>query len=94
MDTLIDYFRVGLASGEQCLWVTGPPLGVEDARALLGAAVPELDEHVRQGRIEVVDCGSWYTQCPLDELAQAWLARGARALDRRGSTRRCATSGF
>ena len=82
IDTLVPYFRVGLASGEQCLWVTGPPLGVRDAVALLRAAVPDLDGHLREGRIDVLDCGTWYTQCPLDQLVHAWLARGARALDR------------
>jgi len=50
-DVLVPYFKAGLENNEQCLWVVGEPFDAGDARAALGAAVPDLDERERNGQI-------------------------------------------
>jgi PAS domain S-box-containing protein len=59
-DAAIPYFRAGLDNAEQCLWIAAAPFGVEDARAALRAAVPDLLARERRGEIEIVHHDVWY----------------------------------
>jgi hypothetical protein len=54
LDILIPYFKAGLENNEFCLWVVSDPLGEEEAREALRLAVPEADQHLEAGRIEIV----------------------------------------
>ncbi len=62
IDILVPYFRQGLTDNEFCMWVTSEPLGVEEARAALGAVEPALDDYIRRGQIEILDYTQWYTR--------------------------------
>ena len=59
-DVLVPYFKAGLQNNERCLWVTGEPFGVEQAREALREAVPDLDERERDGQIEIASGADWY----------------------------------
>jgi signal transduction histidine kinase/CheY-like chemotaxis protein len=59
-DVLVPYFKAGLEAGERCMWVTSPPLGVEDAWAALARAVPDLATYRERGRIEILPHTEWY----------------------------------
>ena len=59
-DVLVPYFKAGLQNNERCLWVTGEPFGVEQAREALREAVPDLDEREREGQIEIASGADWY----------------------------------
>lgn len=59
-DVLVPYFRAGLENNERCLWVTDAPLGADDARAALRAAVPDLETRERRGQIEIQDTRTFY----------------------------------
>jgi GAF domain-containing protein len=59
-DVLVPYFRAGLENNELCLWVTDAPFCLDDARAALRAAVPDLDVRERRGQIEIQDTRSFY----------------------------------
>jgi anti-sigma regulatory factor (Ser/Thr protein kinase) len=59
-DVLVPYFRAGLERRERCVWVTADPLGVEDARSALRAAVPDLAAREAAGQIEIYDHREWY----------------------------------
>ena len=51
--TLVPYFKTGLENNEFCLWVISEPLtGIEAARALR-EAVPDLERHLTERRIEI-----------------------------------------
>ena len=50
IDILVPYFTEGLRSNEFCMWVTSPPLEVEEAKEALRKAVPDLDRYVQKGR--------------------------------------------
>jgi PAS domain S-box-containing protein len=60
IDILVPYFAEGLRSNEFCIWVTSMPLGVEDAKAALQAQVPNLDDFIKKGQIEIVTYDQWY----------------------------------
>jgi PAS domain S-box-containing protein len=54
LDILIPYFKTGLENSEFCMWVVADPLGEEEAREALRLAVPEAEQHLEAGRIEIV----------------------------------------
>src|SRR3972149_9061501 len=53
IDILVPYFAEGLRNNEFCIWVTSPPLEVEQAKKALEKAVPNIDEYIRKGQIEI-----------------------------------------
>src|SRR3990170_3899831 len=76
VETLVPYFREGLAANVFCMWVTSPPLQVEEAKAALRAAVPNLDDYVARGQIEILDYSDWYVrggEFRTDDVLQAWV---------------------
>src|ERR1051326_3444535 len=85
IDILVPYFREGLDRNEYCLWVTSPPLDVHQAMAELKNAVPQFDEYLREGRIEIVPHTEWYLRDgAFDEarVMNAWNQKLTQALDR------------
>lgn len=48
------FLVAGLERGEEALWVTSPPLGVEEAWAAMARRVPGIDGHRKERRLEVV----------------------------------------
>ncbi|MGA2059381.1 MAG: MEDS domain-containing protein [Thermoguttaceae bacterium] len=76
VDILVPYFREGLHLNELCMWITSEPLNVDDAKAALRQAVPDLDNYLRRGQIEILDYGKWYTatgKFGADRVLQGWI---------------------
>jgi len=85
IETLVPYFREGLAANEFCMWVTSSPLQVEEAKAALRAVVPDLDDYIARGQIEILDYSDWYTkwgEFRADEVLQGWVDKHDEALRR------------
>jgi PAS domain S-box-containing protein len=87
LDTLVPYFKAGLESKEFCLWVVSNSelLTVEEAKVALAQAVPDLDRHLSDGNIEILDGHEWYFEknvLTLERVASAWDAKVKRALAR------------
>jgi PAS domain S-box-containing protein len=83
IETLVPYFREGLAANEFCMWVTSEPLQVDQATAALRAAVPDLDDCIEKGQIEILDYSQWYTRSGkflADEVLQGWVDKLNAAL--------------
>lgn len=59
LDTLISYCKSGLKSGEYCLWLVAEPLTIEEAKDALKDAVPDLDRHLADSRLEIVSARDW-----------------------------------
>jgi signal transduction histidine kinase/CheY-like chemotaxis protein len=81
-DTVVPFFRAGLEGNERCLWVTCEPFVAADARATLARAVPDLEERVARGQIEILDQSEWYTRngkMGARDVLQAWLTREKEA---------------
>ncbi len=95
-DTLVPYFREGLLAHEFCMWVTSAPLEVGEAVRALRAAVPDLDERIAAGQIEILDYRDWYIRdgrFDAGAVLQGWLekltearARGFEGLRLTGNT--------
>src|SRR5882762_6087795 len=62
LDTVVPYFQAGLESKEYCLWVVSgsEQLTVEEAKATLAQAVPDLNVHLAAGNIEILTGHEWY----------------------------------
>ena len=84
-DILVPYFAEGLRHNEFCMWVTSPPLEMEEAKAALKEAVPDLDEYVRKAQIEIIPYTEWYLldgEFDIDRVLQSWVEKEKAALDR------------
>src|SRR5205807_3836452 len=60
LDTLISYCKSGLEREEYCLWIVAEPLTIDDARAALKNAVPDLDRYFADSRLEIVPARDWF----------------------------------
>lgn len=85
IDVLVPYFQAGLRHNEFCMWVTSEPLCVEEAKAALRMALPELDDCLRRGQIEILDYREWYTaggKFDSDRVLRGWVEKQQQAIDR------------
>jgi hypothetical protein len=81
LDTLISYCKSGLESEEYCLWIVAEPLTIEEARAVLHDAVPDLDRHLADARFELAAARDWFLQGGTfdgQRLTAAWYEKLAR----------------
>jgi C4-dicarboxylate-specific signal transduction histidine kinase len=60
LDTLISYCKSGLERDEYCLWIVAEPLTIDEARAALKNAVPDLDRCFADSRLEIVPARDWF----------------------------------
>src|SRR5689334_23055362 len=81
-EALVSYFAAGLRNNERCLWITSQLFDAVAARTALAAEVPDLQERIAAGQIEILNDADWYTQggnLGPDEVLAAWLEREAQA---------------
>jgi signal transduction histidine kinase len=81
LDTLIAYCKSGLGKEEYCLWIVAEPLTIEEAIAALKAAVPDLDRHLADSRMEIASARDWFLQGGTFDgkrLTDAWYEKLAR----------------
>jgi len=75
LDILVPYFKAGLENNEFCMWVTSEPLSEEEAKKEMRKAVPNFDQHLRSGQIEIVPHTDWYLKdgaFNLQRVLNAW----------------------
>ncbi len=60
-DILVPYFAAGLRNNEFCMWITSEPLQVKEAKAALKKKVPNLEQYLAKGQIEIIPYSEWYT---------------------------------
>jgi PAS domain S-box-containing protein len=87
LDTLVPYFKAGLESREFCLWVVSDSdlITVEEAKGALAQAVPDLQRHISDENIEILDGHDWYFEqhgLNLERAKHEWDAKLKRALAR------------
>ncbi len=81
LDSLIAYCKSGLGREEYCLWIVAEPLTIEEATAALKAAVPDLDRHLADSRMEITSARDWFLQDGTFDgkrLTDAWYEKLAR----------------
>jgi PAS domain S-box-containing protein len=84
IDILVPYFAEGLRSNEFCMWVTSPPLEVAEAAEALRKAVPDLDDYLGKGQIEIISYNDWYMlggKFDSNRVLQGWVEKEKAALD-------------
>jgi C4-dicarboxylate-specific signal transduction histidine kinase len=62
LDALISYCTSGLENEECCLWIVTEPLTIAEATDALKEAVPDLDRHLAESRIEIVSADDFFLQ--------------------------------
>ncbi len=85
IEILVPYFAQGLKDGEFCVWVTSPPLEAEEAKVALERAVPNLDEYLKKGQIEILPYTEWYLKDSAfdsDRVLNGWAEKETAALNR------------
>jgi signal transduction histidine kinase len=83
LDILVPYFRAGLESHEFCVWVVFDPINEDDARNALRAAVPETDQHLARGDIEILLHSEWYLKngvLDVQRVTRGWQEKLDQAL--------------
>jgi DNA-binding CsgD family transcriptional regulator len=62
LDTAGAYFAAGLRSNEFCVWAISDPITEADAKRALRLALPDLDQHLAVGQIELLPGREWYLE--------------------------------
>ena len=82
---LVPYFKQGLERNEACAWLVGD-LTVEEARQALSQAVPNLDEFMATGQMQIVHYSEFYSdpngtvRAP-EQLSYQFASMGTAALE-------------
>src|SRR5262245_59923840 len=53
LEILVPYFEAGLKNNEFCLWVIAAPIARTQATEALQRAVPDLEQHLAKGSMEI-----------------------------------------
>jgi len=96
LDILVPYFKAGLENNEFCMWVTSEPLNEEEAKEAMRKIMPDFDQYLQTGQIEILPYNEWYLKDGLfnsqtvldgwiDKLNQA-MAKGFDGLRLTGNT--------
>jgi PAS domain S-box-containing protein len=96
IDILVPYFKAGLGNNEFCMWVTSEPLSEEEVNKAMREALPDFDQYLKRGQIEIIPHTEWYLKNGVfnsqrvlngwvDKLQQA-LAKGYDGLRLTGNT--------
>ncbi len=59
-DILVPYFSAGLENNEFCVWVTSEPLNEKAAKAAISRAVPDFEQYLKKGQMQIVPHADWY----------------------------------
>ena len=83
IDILVPYFKTGLENNEFCMWVTSELLSVEEVEEALRKSIPDVDQYLGKGQIEIVPHSEWYLKggtFNLQRALNAWIDRLNQAL--------------
>ncbi len=83
IDILVPYFKTGLENNEFCMWITSEPLSAEEAKNALEKAVPDIDDYLKQGQIEIIPYTEWYViegNFNSDKVLDGWVSKLNQAL--------------
>lgn len=83
INIVIEYFKAGLDSNECCLWISSDQEDRLQAEEALRKAIPNYDECIESGRINVISYRNFYLEnhsISTDKLLEKWIALEARAL--------------
>jgi PAS domain S-box-containing protein len=59
-DILVSFFDAGVRNNEFCMCVASDPVNANEMRVLMGATMPNFDDLVSKGQIEIIPYSEWY----------------------------------
>jgi two-component system, sensor histidine kinase PdtaS len=62
MDIIIPYFKAGLEYNEFCWWIISEPLDEEEVKEALKLAIPDINDYLENGQIEIISHADWYVE--------------------------------
>ncbi|MDD1779392.1 MAG: PAS domain S-box protein, partial [Candidatus Helarchaeota archaeon] len=77
------YFEAGLSNNEFCMWITSEPLNHEEVKALMRKRIPEFDEYLKKGQIEIKPYSEWYLidgRFDFQRVLSGWVEKLEEAL--------------
>jgi DNA-binding CsgD family transcriptional regulator len=83
LDTAVCYFEAGLKNNEFCVWAISDPVTETATRDALRLAVPNLDELLEAGQLEILQASEWYLkggQFDLMRITSGWSEKLQSAL--------------
>ncbi|MGA9138637.1 MAG: MEDS domain-containing protein [Methanocella sp.] len=84
-EVLVSFFQAGLRNNEFCMCVTSGPVNAKAMKQQMREAIPDFDDRVDKGQIEIVPHTEWYlADGVLDQrrVLQGWNDKLRQALDR------------
>lgn len=85
LDTCSAYFAAGMQRNEFCVWAVSSPVTEEDAADALRRVVPDVDQALAAGKLEILRGAEWYLkgdQFDLDSITRGWNEKLESALAR------------
>lgn len=82
MDILVPYFMAGLKNNEFCMWVTSKPLSDRQALKALRDVLPDIDDYLEKGQIEIIPHTGWYLEDGVFDarrILRGWIDRCHKA---------------
>lgn len=58
----VPFFKAGLENNEYCIWTTAEPLGPDSAIEALRAGIPDFDQYLQSGQIEIISQDRWFLE--------------------------------
>lgn len=83
-EILIPFFKAGLENNELCLWVASQPLEVEAAKDALRRAIPDLNNYLEKGQIEIIPHFDWFIAeeaFDSERILNSWVEKLLHASD-------------
>ena len=78
IDILVPFFKAGLENNEFCVWVTSEPLEKKEAKAALAAVIPDIDNRLRSGQLEIIQYNDWYLADGIfndEQVLKGWVGK-------------------
>lgn len=83
LDTNVSYFAAGLEADEFCIWVLSDPLEYEKVKEALRQSIPDIDERLKAGQMELIGGTDWYLgggEFDLQRITSGWNEKLRAAL--------------
>lgn len=81
LQVVIPFLKAGLEGGESCLWITAPPLPVDEAAKAIDRQLPLTAQYRARGQLDIVSYQQWYTGKGALDPQQGWPRWAAKARD-------------
>jgi len=85
LKVVVPFIKAGLRKNEFCVWVTSPALTTGEALKSLKKAMPEADQCIKKGQLEVFPHTGWYLKggsFDMSRVLNGWTAKLKKALAR------------